>query len=89
MLIREAVNWSDWGIWLDREQSQIGFFSSRKDPYFPSLLRDMFWVTTLYKYHEQIGCMFSTKVVDPDGVDSDPRLENKPDLDPNQNPDPC
>ena len=37
------------GNWLDREKSQIDFFSL-KDTYFPSFLRNMFWVTIWYKY---------------------------------------
>ena len=36
--------------WLDREQLQIGFFCSEM-AYFPSNVRNMFWVTSLYKYH--------------------------------------
>ena len=38
------------GIWLNRKSQQIRLFS--KKAYFISYVRNMFWATILYKYHE-------------------------------------
>ena len=45
--------WSKSGIsiWLHRKSRQIRFLFSEKT-YFTSYLRNMFWATILYKYHE-------------------------------------
>ena len=47
-----SVIWSVSGIWLDREQSQIGYFYP-KQTLLPTCVRNMNWVTIYCKYHDR------------------------------------